>query len=129
MHRIIALALLASAMPAASGAQADTSSRPDPTNPAAAVPARKYESAFAGYQPFREEKLEDWRALNDEVGRAGGHVGIFGGAGGHAGHGAAKPAPGKPTPAKPSDAAPAAAGGQAPARGAPKAPAAAGPHH
>jgi hypothetical protein len=121
MHRILALALLASAVSSAIAAQAE-SSRPDPTNPAIAVPRQKYESAFGGYEPFREEKLENWRALNDEVGRAGGHIGIFGGGSGHAGHGAAKPAQGKPMPTKPG--APAAAGGQPPMRSAPKTPAA-----
>lgn len=65
------------------------------TNPAAAdaaVPAVKYESAFAGYTPYRDEKLAPWREVNDEVARVGGHIGIVGGAG-HAGHGAAKPKP------------------------------------
>lgn len=60
-------------------------------------------SAYADYQPYREEPLLPWRAVNDEVARIGGHIGIFGGA--HAGHGTApaQPAPAaKPTaPAKP----------------------------
>ena len=36
-----------------------------------------YESAFQDYRAHREEPLADWRALNDEVGRIGGHVGIM----------------------------------------------------
>lgn len=50
---------------------------PDPADAGAPVPAVKYESAFAGYAPFREEKLAPWREMNDEVGRVGGHMGIF----------------------------------------------------
>lgn len=90
------------------------------TDPAAAAPAPEYRSAFSTYKPFQEQNLESWRALNDEVAKAGGHVGIFGGAG-HAGHGAAK-APGT-TPGQGSE-----ASGQPPVRGAPAAPAAK-PHH
>jgi hypothetical protein len=48
----------------------------------ARVPDTKYDSAFTGYQPFREQKLAPWRALNDDVHQAGGHIGIFGGAAG-----------------------------------------------
>ena len=38
----------------------------------ARVPDAKYDSAFTGYQPFREQKLAPWRALNDnvQIGRA-----------------------------------------------------------
>jgi len=63
----------------------------DPANPAAPAAALRYESAFAKYQSYRDPELADWRALNDEVRDAGGHIGIFRGAG-HAGHGSAKPA-------------------------------------
>ena len=86
---------------------------PSATDAAAASPTVSYRSAFEGYRPFKEEAVTDWRALNDEVGRVGGHVGIMGGAGGHGAHGsgAAKPA------AVTTD------GGQPPVRGAPKAPA------
>lgn len=75
--------------------------RQQPTDPAAAVPPAQYSSAFAGYQPLRDEKPAPWREVNDEVARAGGHLGIFrssvpgaapNATGGHAGHapGAAK---------------------------------------
>lgn len=57
-----------------------------PADPGAAAPQTPYASAFAGYQPFRDEKLAPWREVNDEVGRIGGQAGIFGEAG-HAGHG------------------------------------------
>lgn len=53
------------------------------------VPDTRYDSAFTGYQPFREQKLAPWRELNDDVHKAGGHGGIFGGIGGGT---AAKPA-------------------------------------
>lgn len=89
------------------------------TDPSASAPPAAYNSAFEGYRPFREEPIADWRALNAEVGAAGGHIGIVGGARGHAGHGASatKPAAG-PAPGKPM----ATPGGPPPVRGAPKAP-------
>ena len=64
--------------------------------------------------------LAPWREVNEEVGRVGGHVGIFR-SGGHAsqGHGtASKPAPGEAAGSTRKEPA-----GQAPARSAPKAPA------
>lgn len=39
-----------------------------------------YRSAFAGYQPMQdpvEPSIEQWRALNDEVARVGGHAGAI----------------------------------------------------
>lgn len=63
-----------------------------PTDSAAAVPAVKYESAFTGYVPFRDEKLAPWRDVNDEAARVGGHLGIFGGAARHGATDATKPA-------------------------------------
>lgn len=71
-----------------------TAAPPNPAQPDAPVPAVKYESGLAGYVSFREEKLASWREVNDEVARAGGHVGIFGGA--HGGHTAGKPATNPP---------------------------------
>lgn len=56
-----------------------------PTDPQARVAPPQYQSAFTGYRPLRDEKPASWREVNDEVARAGGHPGIFGGAG-HAGH-------------------------------------------
>jgi hypothetical protein len=63
--------------------------RPNPTDSAAPVPALNYNSAFAGYRGYREEPLAPWRDANDETARAGGHIGIVGGAG----HGATRTAP------------------------------------
>ena len=57
------------------------SSAPLAASADARVPETKYDSAFTGYQPFREQKLAPWRELNDEAHKAGGHIGIFGGAG------------------------------------------------
>ena len=96
---------------------------------AASAPPAKYESTFENYRSFREVPIADWRALNDEVGRVGGHIGIFRGAGAHAGDGAGKPAASTPSVPASQTGAPAAAEGQPPVRGAPKAPAAAGHHH
>lgn len=62
-----------------------------PADPGATAPAATYESAFAGYLPYRDEKLASWRDVNDEAARVGGHIGIFGGAA-HGGQTSAKPA-------------------------------------
>src|SRR5687767_2353783 len=44
--------------------------------------ARAYTSAFADYRPFDpQEPAKPWRAANDEVREAGGHVGLMKGAG------------------------------------------------
>lgn len=84
-----------------------------PADPAAPAPAAAYQSAFEGYQPYRDEPIKDWRAVNDEVARVGGHVGIFRSPGGHA---APVPAAGAPRAAA------------QPAGGEPRAPAASSPH-
>jgi hypothetical protein len=88
-------AVLCCALAAAwlSPAAAQQSARSHPADPAAAVPAVTHESAFAGYRPLGNEKTAAWRELNDEVARAGGHIGILreaapatGKAASHAGH-------------------------------------------
>ena len=95
MKPYIAFAVLAALAPHAAAQQ--PASRPHPADPAAPVPAMRYESAFSGYSSFREEPLAPWRNVNDEVARVGGHIGIVGGAGSPA----AKP------PAPPTESAPA----------------------
>ena len=70
---------------------------PHPADPAAPVPAMRYESAFSGYSSFREEPLAPWRNVNDEVARVGGHIGIVGGAG-RIGPGTGSPAAKPPAP-------------------------------
>jgi hypothetical protein len=102
MKPCFALALLAAFAPLAAAQQQG--------------PPAQYESAFAGYVPYREEKLAPWREVNDEVGRVGGHVGMFGG-----GHAGTKPGPSKPAADRPAAGAkPAEPTGQPPVRGAPK---------
>lgn len=40
--------------------------------------ARGYASAFAGYRPFDpQEPAKPWRAANEEVREAGGHIGVM----------------------------------------------------
>ena len=39
--------------------------------------APKYESAFTGYQPYRDEKPANWRDVNDTMGALGGHNAHF----------------------------------------------------
>lgn len=60
----------------------------DPADPSAPVPPSKYESPFASYLLYREPDLTPWQEVNDEVARAGGHLGILKGTG----HGAHAPA-------------------------------------
>ena len=55
--------------------------RPDPSNPTTSVAATTTASAFADYQPFREQKVAPWKQVLDEV---AGIPGVTG----HAGHGA-----------------------------------------
>jgi hypothetical protein len=61
--RAIAVALLA-LIASAAGAQ----QKPEPKKPV-------YDSAFAGYRPWKEEEPGRWREANDEMGRLGGHAG------------------------------------------------------
>lgn len=106
MKPYIALAVLAAFTPHAAAQQQAAKSHP--ADPAASVPETKYESAFTGYRGFRAEPLSSWRDVNDEVARAGGHIGIVGGAGRYApgsGNPAAKP------PAPPAGSAPGSAHG------------------
>ncbi len=74
--------------------------KPKPASAAdasARVPEIQYDSAFSGYQPYREQKPAPWREINDEAHKAGGHIGIFGGAAsGAAGKPAAHPPGHKP---------------------------------
>jgi hypothetical protein len=80
---ILLLAALVSAAASAGAAQP----LPRSTDPNAPIPGVQYESVFSGYQPYREPEVTPWRDVNDEVARAGGHVGIMGGASGHGSHG------------------------------------------
>jgi hypothetical protein len=97
MKQCFAFIALATGVTCAIAQQKPTSG---PTDPAAPVPQAKYESAFTGYVPYREQDLAAWREANDEVARIGGHIRMFG-AGGHAGHGAAKPGPARPAAGEP----------------------------
>ena len=76
-----------------------------------ATASQPYRSAFEGYRPFNEAKVGNWRELNDEVSRVGGHAGAMKAAtgeaprasgdgstsGGHVGHGASGGAPASPS--------------------------------
>jgi hypothetical protein len=94
----------------------------NPADPAMNVPAVEYHTPFSDYRAYSDESLADWRSTNDAVARIGGHIGIMGGAAGHASH-AEKKAPAEAA----GQAAP--APGQPPARGAPQAPASGGHQH
>lgn len=63
-----------------------------------AVPGSVYLSPFADYRPFSAEVApKAWRAANDEVREAGGHIGLMKGqpapAAGLGSHGAKQPGP------------------------------------
>ncbi|MDN2671276.1 hypothetical protein OX459_07690 [Janthinobacterium sp. SUN026] len=63
-------------LPLAAAAQ----SQPAPQEAQASVPATTYRSAFAGYRPAAEDDAtpdQAWRAVNDKVGKAGGHMGMM----------------------------------------------------
>jgi hypothetical protein len=66
----LAAGLAAGAAAHAQGAPAPT--RPDPLNPAAAVPAATHASALARYRSAGEVKVGSWREANDAVTRIGG---------------------------------------------------------
>ena len=51
-----------------------------PQEAQASVPATTYRSAFAGYRPATEGDAtpdQAWRAVNEKVGKAGGHMGMM----------------------------------------------------
>ena len=81
---------------AVSAPVAAAADRPPVADPAGTVPAPEYRSAFSTYQPFRDQEPASWRELNDEVGRIGGHIGIFRAEKPAEPKAAAKPAPEKP---------------------------------
>jgi hypothetical protein len=80
LQTALSCALLA--LPAAHAAQPVPGPNTTAADPSVRVPAPAYESAFTGYQRYRGQSLAPWRELNDEVHKAGGHIGIVGGAAG-----------------------------------------------
>ena len=54
-------------MTSATSVSAQSAKLPSPADPEAAVSPLKYESAFSGYQPFREQKNTSWKQVNKEV--------------------------------------------------------------
>jgi len=76
-YRIFAAALLQAALTTLSARAAETATSPSATTANERVPEAPYNSAFKDYQPFRAQNLAPWRELNDEVHKAGGHLGIF----------------------------------------------------
>ncbi|MFM0228360.1 hypothetical protein [Paraburkholderia dipogonis] len=49
---------------------------PDPTDPAASVPAIEAPSIMADYRPYREQQAPNWPALNRAVANPSGHAGM-----------------------------------------------------
>ena len=86
MHGYLKFAMWIAALTSSFALAAEPVAAPPPsvsaTDAAAPVPDTRYHSAFTGYQSFRGQKLAPWREVNDEVHKAGGHIGIFGGAAG-----------------------------------------------
>lgn len=70
-------------LPLAASAASPATATPAPSSPQeaqASVPATTYRSAFAGYRPAAEGDTtpdQTWRAVNDKVGKAGGHMGMM----------------------------------------------------
>ncbi|CAM2892149.1 hypothetical protein [Janthinobacterium lividum] len=74
MKHLFSLAL--AVLPLAAAAQSPSA----PQEAQASVPATTYRSAFAGYRPAAEDDAtsdQAWRALNEKVGKAGGHMGMM----------------------------------------------------
>lgn len=46
-------------------------------DPKAPTPAVPYQSVFEDYRPYAEPALVPWRRANEEVGTAGGHIGLL----------------------------------------------------
>lgn len=69
--------LLALASVAAGAAAAQHAAPADPADPKARAPAHEYRSAFESYRRFAEPELAPWRAVNEEVRRVGGHMGVL----------------------------------------------------
>src|SRR5574337_1148205 len=85
----LGLALATAAALAGIAAAAEPPAAPDEAEAPAAAPAQSapvgFESTLSNYRPYRaDEPLEDWRAANAAVGRAGGMAG-------HGGHQPAAP--------------------------------------
>ena len=53
-----------------------TTALPDPTDAAVSVPALSVPSAFADYQPYREQKAPTWQELNRAVTTTPGKLGM-----------------------------------------------------
>jgi hypothetical protein len=64
------------------------------------VPAARYESAFSGYVPYKEQDIASWHGINDEAARIGGHIGVLRQSGRQGGKPSAESA--SPSTAKPS---------------------------
>ena len=83
MKQIFSRALAAGvalAVPLAASAVPPAQSAAGPQEAQAAVPAATYRSAFDGYRPAAEDEAtpdQTWRALNQKVGDAGGHMGMM----------------------------------------------------
>jgi hypothetical protein len=88
------------ALAALTAGSAAAQERRDPADAKAKAPPVEYRSAFESYRPYAEPELASWRAVNEEVRSAGGHVGLM------RGQGQEKP------PAKPAAKPPAPGGGK-----------------
>jgi hypothetical protein len=64
------------AMVVAGAAAAQNAPQPGPADPKARTQPAEYRSAFTDYRRYSEPEIADWRAVNDEVARVGGHLGI-----------------------------------------------------
>jgi hypothetical protein len=73
------LLLLAAAAGGAAFAQSGDAN--DPRAPETKPPPVIYRSAFEEYRPYREPEIASWRAVNEEVARVGGHIGVMKNAG------------------------------------------------
>jgi hypothetical protein len=69
---LVRAALCTSACAAQAQGAGSPAARPDPLDPKASVPALSYNSSFARYRAFADDKPLSWREANEAVARIGG---------------------------------------------------------
>lgn len=72
LFAVVVTVMVTAAPSARANAQGGRPAAPDPSDPKAAVPPVRYDSAFTRYRPNAEAEVGAWRDANDNVGRIGG---------------------------------------------------------
>jgi len=75
MQRVFCAALVAAATAQAAHAQPSAETQTSASKAVTTPILAPYRSAFTGFRPFGDETPQDWRRVNDEMQRLGGHAG------------------------------------------------------